>query len=66
MKIVDTYTEGNFIVTKYDNGTTVKAIKCDDTAPIDPPKPPLSEIELAILDTAINTQYLVILTEMGF
>jgi len=43
-----------------------KAIKCDDSAPIEPPKPPLSEIELAILDTAINTQYLVILTEMGF
>ena len=32
----------------------------------EPEKPPLTEVELAILGTAINTEYLVILAEMGF
>jgi len=60
MKIVDTYTEGNFIVAKYDNGSIVKTIEglgCEFVPPS------MSEDEIERLETALNIEYLVSLME---
>lgn len=53
-------------VEKYDNGAVVKSLYSDE--PIEPepqPEHKLSETEQAILETQVNTEYLVALSELA-
>lgn len=50
-----------YIVEEYSNGATIKYNK--PTA--QPETPKLTDMEQAILDTALNTEYLVCLAELG-
>lgn len=57
-----------FIAETYSNGkreTIVKTQKSDKTVKVEKPIPELTETEEAILNTAINTEYLVCLAELG-
>ena len=66
MKIINQYEEDGYTITEYDTGHIVKEIIGDPITeePIQPEEQ-LSEIETAILDTAVNTEYLVCLADLG-
>ena len=54
-----------YIVETYENGTTIKYLKpIENSSPIDE-KTKLSDIEQATLDTALNVEYLVCLSELN-
>lgn len=63
MNIVNQYEKDGYIFIEYDNGTIVKEIK--QTKNNDKITLPLSESEAAILDTSINVEYLVCLSDLN-
>ena len=67
MKILNQYEEDGYTITEYDTGHIVKEIIGDPVPEetIQSVEEPLSEIETAILDTAVNTEYLVCLADLG-
>lgn len=51
-----------YIVEEYSNGATIKYNK---PISVQPETPKLTDMEQSILDTALNTEYLVCLAELG-
>lgn len=63
MNIINQYEKDGYIFIEYDNGTIVKEmkqIKNNDKVIL-----PLSEFEVAMLDTSINVEYLVCLSDLN-
>lgn len=52
-----------YVITTYSNGVVIKQAK-EGMEPL-PDNPQMSDIEEAILETALNTEYLVCLAELG-
>lgn len=63
MNIVNQYEKDGYIFIEYDNGTIVKEIK--QIKNNDKVILPLSESEAAILDTSVNVEYLVCLSDLN-
>lgn len=63
MNIVNQYEKDGYIFIEYDNGTIVKEIK--QIKNNDKVILPLSEYEVAILDTSVNVEYLVCLSDLN-
>ena len=63
MNIVNQYEKDGYIFIEYDNGTIVKEIK--QIKNNDKVILPLSEPEVAILDTSVNVEYLVCLSDLN-
>lgn len=62
MEIINKYEQDGYIFIEYSNGTTTIEKKPSD---VKQEPESLSEIETAILDTAVNTEYLVCLADLG-
>ena len=63
MNIINQYEKDGYIFIEYDNGTIVKEmkqIKNNDKVIL-----PLSEFEVAMLDTSVNVEYLVCLSDLN-
>lgn len=54
-----------YIVEEYSNGTIVKYTKPTQTSDGEQENNKLTDIELAILETSVNTDYLVCLADLG-
>lgn len=63
MNIVNQYEKDGYIFIEYDNGTIVKEIK--QIKNNDKVILPLSESKVAILDTSVNVEYLVCLSDLN-
>lgn len=63
MNIVNQYEKDGYIFIEHDNGTIVKEIK--QIKNNDKVILPLSESEVAILDTSVNVEYLVCLSDLN-
>ena len=63
MNIVNQYEKDGYIFIEYDNGTIVKEIK--QIKNNDKVILPLSESEVEILDTSVNVEYLVFLSDLN-
>lgn len=63
MNIINQYEKDGYIFIEYDNGTIVKEIK--QTKNNDKITLLLSESEAAILDTSLNVEYLVCLSDLN-
>lgn len=63
MKLINTYTDGDYTVNEYDNGTIEKYLTGSDV-PIEVPKL-LSEMEETIMDTNAKVTYLECLAELS-
>ena len=63
MNIINQYEKDGYIFIEYDNGTIVKEIK--QTKNNDKITLLLSESEVAILDTSLNVEYLVCLSDLN-
>lgn len=65
MNKTEIFEDGNtYIVETYENGTTVKYLKPVEEI-FDVEEKKLSDIEQATLDTALNVEYLVCLSELN-
>lgn len=63
MNIINQYEKEGYIFTEYDNGTVTKEIKqVRSGKQIDNV---LSDTEIAILDTSLNVEYLVCLSDLN-
>ena len=63
MNIINQYEKDGYIFIEYDNGTIVKEIK--QIKNNDKVILPLSEYEAATLDTSLNVEYLVCLSDLN-
>lgn len=63
MKLIKTYTDGDYTVNEYDNGTIERYLTGSDV-PIETPKL-LSETEEVIMDTNTKVSYLECLAELN-
>lgn len=63
MNIINQYEKEGYIFTEYDNGTVTKEIK--QVRPEKQTDNVLSDTEIAILDTSLNVEYLVCLSDLN-
>lgn len=65
MKVIRTYTDGNYTVNEYDNGTVERYLTGSDKQ-IEPTEPEtqLTEMEAIALDTNIKMDYLLGIAEL--
>lgn len=63
MKLINTYTDGDYTVNEYDNGTIERYLTGADQ-PIEVPQV-MSELDEAILDTNIKITYLECLAKLN-
>lgn len=63
MNIVNQYEKDGYIFIEYDNGTVTKEIK--QVRPEKQTDNVLSDTEIAILDTSLNVEYLVCLSDLN-
>lgn len=63
MNIINQYEKEGYIFTEYDNGTVTKEIK--QVRPEKQTDNVLSDTKIAILDTSLNVEYLVCLSDLN-
>lgn len=63
MNIINQYEKEGYIFTEYDNGTVTKEIK--QVSSEKQTDNVLSDTEIAILDTSLNVEYLVCLSDLN-